>query len=104
MVAMQLKPGMRLQSVTCDTQVMVVRAPADDVDVRCGGVPMAPAGQASQRQDAVGDQGEGTLMGKRYASDELGLELLCSKPGSGQLSVGSTPLPLKEAKPLPASD
>ena len=33
---MQLKPGARLQSVTCDTSVIVVRAPAGDVDVRCG--------------------------------------------------------------------
>jgi hypothetical protein len=101
---MQLKPGMRLQSATCDTQVMVVRAPATDVDVRCGGHPMVTAGTSVERVPPVGDQGEGTLMGKRYADDALGLELLCSKPGPGQLSVGADPLPLKEAKPLPASD
>ena len=36
---MQLKPGLRLESATCDTQVVVVKAPKDvaDVDVRCGG-------------------------------------------------------------------
>ena len=39
---MELKPGLRLESATCDTQVVVVRAPkeATDVDVRCGGHPM----------------------------------------------------------------
>jgi hypothetical protein len=101
---MQLKPGMRLQSATCDTQVMVVRAPASDVDVRCGGHPMVTAGTSVERVPPEGDQGEGTLMGKRYADDALGLELLCSKPGPGRLAVGTDPLPLKEAKPLPASD
>jgi hypothetical protein len=30
--------------------------------------------------------------------------VLVTKAGAGSLSVGSTPLALKEAKPLPASD
>ena len=43
-------------------------------------------------------------MGKRYAEDELGLELLCTQPGAGTLAVGDAPLPIKGAKPLPSSD
>ena len=35
---------------------------------------------------------------------ELGVELLCSKPGAGALSIGDELIPLKEAKPLPSSD
>lgn len=101
---MQLKPGARLQSVTCDTSVIVVRAPAGDVDVRCGGHPMVAAGTAAERVDAIGDQGAGTLMGKRYGGDELGMELLCTKAGPSQLTIGDEPIPLKEAKPLPSSD
>ena len=33
---MELKPGLRLESATCDTQVVVVKAPRDagDVDLR----------------------------------------------------------------------
>ncbi len=42
-------------------------------------------------------------MGKRYV-DENGAEVLVTKAGKGTLSVGSTPLTIKEAKPLPASD
>ena len=42
-------------------------------------------------------------MGKRYV-DDGGAEVLVTKAGAGTLSVGSTPLSLKEAKPLPASD
>ena len=45
----------------------------------------------------------GTVMGKRYV-DEGGAELLVTKAGQGTLTVGETPLSLKEAKPLPASD
>jgi hypothetical protein len=46
----------------------------------------------------------GSLLGKRYSDDELGLELLCTKGGEGTLAVNGTPLPLRDAKPLPASD
>ena len=45
---------------------------------------------------------EGNLMGKRYV-DENGAEVLVTKAGKGTLSVGTTALTIKEAKPLPAS-
>jgi hypothetical protein len=101
---MQLKPGTRLQSAVCDTQVVVVRVPADDVDLRCGGHPMVAVGAAVERVAPAAGFDGGTLMGKRYASEERGLEVLCSKAGAGALSVGDELLPLKDAKPLPASD
>ena len=46
---------------------------------------------------------DGTVMGKRYV-DDSGAELLVTKAGAGSLSIGDTPLELKTAKPLPASD
>jgi hypothetical protein len=46
---------------------------------------------------------DGNVMGKRYV-DENGAEVLVTKAGVGTLSVGTTALNLKEAKPLPASD
>ena len=46
----------------------------------------------------------GTVMGKRYVDDAGGAEVLVTKAGNGTLSIGRTPLQLKEAKPLPASD
>lgn len=102
---MELRPGLRLESATCDTQVVVVRAPKDggDVDVRCGGEPMREAGAGGDRLP-VSLEGDATLLGKRYAHEELGLELLCSKGGDGTLSIGATPLLVKGAKPLPSSD
>ena len=42
-------------------------------------------------------------MGKRYVDDN-GAEVLVTKAGAGTLSIGTTPLNMKEAKPLPASD
>jgi hypothetical protein len=47
---------------------------------------------------------QGTQLGKRYADEELGVEVLCTKAGEGSLSVGETLLAVKGAKPLPASD
>lgn len=102
---MELKPGLRLESATCDTQVVVVKAPKDtpDVDVRCGGEPMRELGSGGDRLPISGG-GDPTLLGKRYADDDLGLELLCSQGGDGALTVGDQPLLVKGAKPLPSSD
>ena len=83
----------------------MVKAPKDagDVDVRCGGVAMRELGAGGDRAP-VTIEGESTLLGKRYADDELGLELLCTQAGDGTLTVGDTPLLIKGAKPLPSSD
>jgi len=102
---MQLKPGLRLESATCDTQVVVVRAPKDgtDVDLRCGGHPLRELGTGGERV-AITRKGEATWLGKRYADEDLGLELLCTQGGEGSLSIGDAPLLVKGAKPLPSSD
>ena len=48
--------------------------------------------------------GEGTLIGKRYVNEAGTLELLCTASGAGPLSCDGTPMTIKAAKPLPASD
>ena len=102
---MELRPGLRLESATCDTQVVVVKAPKDtaEVDVRCGGAPMREHGTGGD-QVAITVEGEPTLLGKRYANEDLGVELLCTQGGAGALSVGDTSLLVKGAKPMPSSD
>ncbi len=99
-----IKNGTRLQSQVCDTQVIVVRSSDSLDDLRAGGVPMIPL-DADKSADAVIDPAfsDGNAMGKRYV-DESGAEVLVTKAGAGTLSVGTTALSLKEAKPLPASD
>lgn len=101
---MELHAGTRLESTTCDTQVAVIKAPAGEVDLRCGGAPMVPLGEGGDRAEPAADHAGGTLMGKRYADEEAGLEVLVTKAGAGSLSVGDVPLATKDAKPLPASD
>jgi hypothetical protein len=99
-----LRPGQRLKSTACDTEVVVVRAPAGEADVRCGGAPMVALEEDSARASVQPGFDEGTQLGKRYASEEDGVELLCTKAGDGSLSLGTTALPRKDAKPLPSSD
>ncbi|HEY8527619.1 MAG TPA: hypothetical protein VIL48_21825 [Acidimicrobiales bacterium] len=102
---MKLRPGQKLQSAVCDAQVIVVRAPEGDVDVRCGGAPLLADGEtADGGAELDASLGEGPVLGKRYADEELGLELLCTKPGKGALTVDGRVLPIKTAKPLPSSD
>ncbi len=96
-----MKPGTRLKSAVCDTEVMVIRG--GDGVVECGGAPMA-----EERPDTGGepsaDFAEGTQMGKRYVDEAGTVELLCVKPGKGSLSLDGTALRTKDAKTLPSSD
>jgi hypothetical protein len=64
---------------------------------------MVEIGQDAPRQELV-DGGSPTLVGKRYVVESLGLELLCTKGGTGELTVNGESLTVKRAKALPASD
>lgn len=96
-----MKPGTKLKSAVCDTEVMVIRG--SNVDVACGGAAMA-----AERPAEVGNLdaafAEGTQMGKRYVDEAGTVELLCVKPGKGSLSIDGKILRPKDAKPLPSSD
>lgn len=102
---MPLKAGARLKSSVCDTEVIVVRAPDVEVDLRCGGEPLVAIDADAPTGGTMAEAHQsGSLLGKRYADEETGIELLCTKPGTGSLSIGDVAIPVKEAKPLPASD
>lgn len=96
-----MKPGSKLKSAVCDTEVMVIRG--GDGVVACGGAPMV-----EERPDARGPIdpafADGTRMGKRYVDAAGTIELLCVKQGAGSLSLDGVALTTKDAKPLPASD
>jgi hypothetical protein len=99
-----IKTGSRLKSQVCHTQVIVVRSADSLDDLRAGGAPMVPIGSAVASGPTLDPAlSEGNLMGKRYV-DDTGAEVLVTKAGNGTLSVGATPLAIKDAKPLPASD
>jgi hypothetical protein len=105
MEEMDLKPGSRWASQVCDTEVIVVRAPTSAVTLECGGHPVTPVGD-DQSSDVTLDPAfaQGSLIGKRLADPESGLELLVTKAGAGSLAINGVALPLKEATPLPSSD
>jgi hypothetical protein len=103
-VSIQMKAGTRLRSAVDACEVVVVRAPGDAVDLRCGGHPFHGVDEEAPSQPVVAGLDAGTQLGKRYADEELGLEVLCTKAGEGSISVGESVLEVKGAKPLPASD
>jgi hypothetical protein len=103
-VGIQLKAGTRLRSATDACEVVVVKAPAEPVDLRCGGHPFQGLDAEGESQSVESGFDQGTQLGKRYSDEELGLELLCTKAGEGSISVGDAVLEVKGAKPLPASD
>ena len=99
-----MKTGTRLQSQVCETQVIVITSSDSLDDLRAGGVAMIPLdGEKSVGATLDPNLAAGAVMGKRYV-DDSGAEVLVTKAGVGTLSVGTTPLELKAAKPLPASD
>ena len=98
----QYRPGTRLYSTACDTEVMVIKYGATG-RVFCGGLPMSDK-PAPDKGNMDINLAEGTLMGKRYVDPSGTLELLCVKPGKGRLTCGDEALKEKETKKLPSSD
>ncbi len=103
MAKIQLKAGGRFKSAVCETQVMVIKAPAGEFALACGGADMiAPTATGGAALDPA-FAGE-TLIGKRYVNADESLELLCTKGGNGALSFDGQRLEVKQAKQLPSSD
>ncbi len=98
-----LKAGTRLKSSVCTTELMIVGAPKEEVEVTCGGAVLIAMGEEGGGTPAD-DAKEGTQIGKRYVNEAGDLELLCTKPGKGSLGLLGAPLAMKGAKPLPSSD
>ena len=104
-MSLTLKAGTKLFGAACTTEIVVVKAPADAVDLKIGG--HAPVLSAADR---TGDLSVTTpaeskpAMGKRYVDAAGTIEVLCTKPGDGAVSLGDEILVQKDAKALPASD
>lgn len=96
------KPGLKVRGATCSTEIVVVRPASGDVELACCGEPMVESTVADTPPAAPSP--DGILLGKRYADETSGLEVLCTKPGPGPLTVDGRELEVKGPKPLPASD
>ncbi len=97
-----VKPGQRLYSSCCDTEIMVIKYASGET-IGCGGKPMVdkkldPSGEIEN------DFCSGSLIGKRYVDSGGLVEFLCVKAGEGSLSLGHEALVEKASKALPSSD
>ena len=102
---MEMKTGARYRSQVCETEMIVVKALPGDVDLTVGGHPVIDL-KAEPTPGLSIEPGTdtGSALGKRYTDASGKLELLITKAGAGGLALDGEPLPLKDAKPLPASD
>ncbi|NNC39032.1 MAG: hypothetical protein HKO02_16385 [Hyphomonadaceae bacterium] len=97
------KPGTKLSSTVCKTQIMVLRAPAEELTITCGGAPMQ-VGDPEELGSLDSAQANGTLVGKRYTDEAESMEFLCTRGGEGSVSVAGYSIDIKAAKKLPSSD
>src|SRR5262245_10039397 len=94
-----LKPGARLGSAVDGTEVVVVRVPATDVELCCGGQRMlriAEDGRNGSPAELDPRFAGGSLAGNLYVDAGSGLEVLCTVGGPGGLSVGSQVMTIKD--------
>ena len=103
-MAVKFRAGQQLVSGVDSTAVIVIKAPAAECTVTCGGVAMATAGQPVTHAEPDPARMGGTQIGKRYVDDADTIQLLCTKAGQGTLALDGSPLQIQAAKPLPASD
>jgi hypothetical protein len=74
-------------------------------ELQCGGAAVVDLADPATASGTISpDHANGVLIGKRYADEVSGIEVLGAKAGAGSLAFDGRPLVLKEAKPLPASD
>ena len=99
-----VKVGSRLACPECPTELVVTRAADTSVALECSGSALVELDGARPQGGHPSTADGAPQLGKRYVDDDAGLELLCTKPGSGELTCEGRPLSLKAAKPLPSSD
>ncbi|MFE6820909.1 hypothetical protein [Streptomyces sp. NPDC057690] len=103
---MKLRVGQTMCSAVDGTAVIVIRCPDQDFTLTCGGREMSPQANAPTSREAAltAAPGDGLLIGKRYATEDGVLEVLCVRPGEYPVEADGTALAPKAARPLPASD
>ncbi|MXP23317.1 hypothetical protein GIY30_18430 [Gordonia sp. HNM0687] len=98
---MKPTPGKSLFSTVDATTVVVIRWGETELDLTCGGAPMT---DTDPKTVAAPPTTGATQLGKRYTTEDGSVELLCTKPGDGELAIDGVALGIKSATPLPASD
>ena len=99
-----IKAGTRLRSAVGETEIIIIRSVAREIDLRCGGTAMVVAGSDEPTGSAAEGLAEQTNAGTRYSDDGTGIEVLVTRGGVGTLSVGADALARKAPNRLPSSD
>ena len=99
-----VRTGARLRSTACTTEVIVVRAPAHSAVLSCGGHPMVVLGSEAEQATPLPELAGGTELGKRYTDPGNEVEVLCTRPGPGTLTLDGVRLEQLSARTLPSSD
>ena len=101
------KPGVKLSSTVCKTQIMALRVPPTELEITCGGAPMQ-VGEPAELGTPSGDN-NGTLVGKRYTDEEETMEfpdspnLLKDRSRNLQRHAFANPSRIIRRKSLPVS-
>ncbi len=103
-MAVKFRAGQQLVSAVDSTAVIIIRAPAAECTLTCGGLAMQAPGEAAAAADPDPALMGGTQIGKRYVDEAGTIQVLCTKEGSGTLALDGEPLLIQSARPLPASD
>ena len=99
-----VKVGARLACPDCPAELVVTRATDTSVALACSGAGLVELDGSRPQGGHQGPDEGGTQLGKRYVDEEAGVEVLCTKAGTGELSCNDRVMSLKSAKPLPSSD
>ena len=103
-MAVKFRAGQQLVSAVDSTAVIIIRAPAGEGTLTCGGAAMAAPDETVKAAEPDPSLMGGTQIGKRYVDEADTIQVLCTKAGSGTLALDGKPLLIQAAKPLPASD
>lgn len=99
-----VKTGARLACPDCPVEVVVTRAGEAPVHLACSGSELVALDSSRPQGGHASTAEAAPQLGKRYVDEDAGLELLCTKAGTGELTCDGRALSLKAAKPLPSSD
>lgn len=90
-----MKLGIKLKSIVCDIEVMVIKG--SNIEVDCGGSFMLDiVSEVKVELDFVFV--EGIKVGKCYVDVDVIVELLCVKVGKGLFLIGGIVLQIKDSK------
>jgi len=85
-MAVKFRAGQQLVSAVDSTAVIVIRAPAGECTLTCGGVAMAAPGEVAAAAGPDPSLMGGSQIGKRYVDEADTIQVLCTKAGSGTLA------------------